>query len=66
MSFTTVGSNAPLLKRQNRAAVLRGVLGAGPLSRLALSRATGLTASTITHIVGELIATARRGSADAR
>ncbi len=56
MSFTTVGSNAPLLKLQNRAAVLRGMLGAGPLSRRALCRATGLTASTITHIVGELIA----------
>jgi predicted NBD/HSP70 family sugar kinase len=56
MNFTAVGSNAPLLKRQNRAAVLRGVLAAGPLSRRALCRATGLTASTITHIVGELIA----------
>jgi predicted NBD/HSP70 family sugar kinase len=56
MSFTAVGSNAPLLKRQNRAAVLRGVLSAGPLSRRALCRKTGLTASTITHIVGELIA----------
>jgi predicted NBD/HSP70 family sugar kinase len=55
MSFTAIGSNAPLLKRQNRAAVLRGVLGAGPLSRRALCRKTGLTASTITHIVGELI-----------
>ena len=56
MSFTAVGSNAPLLKRQNRTAVLRGVLSAGPLSRRALCRKTGLTASTITQIVGELIA----------
>jgi predicted NBD/HSP70 family sugar kinase len=56
VSFTAVGSNAPLLKRQNRTAVLRGVLSAGPLSRRALCRKTGLTASTITQIVGELIA----------
>jgi predicted NBD/HSP70 family sugar kinase len=56
MSFAVAGSNAALLKRQNRAAVLRGILGAGPLSRRALCRGTGLTASTITHIVGELIA----------
>lgn len=55
MSFAVAGSNAPLLKRQNRAAVLRGILSAGPLSRRALCRRTGLTASTITHIVGELI-----------
>jgi len=56
MSFAVAGSNVVLLKRQNRAAVLRGILGAGPLSRRALCRRTGLTASTITHIVGELIA----------
>jgi predicted NBD/HSP70 family sugar kinase len=56
MSFAVAGSNAALLKRQNRAAVLRGILSAGPLSRRALCRRTGLTASTITHIVGELIA----------
>lgn len=55
MSFAAIGSNAPLLKRQNRAAVLRGVLVDGPLSRRALCRKTGLTASTITYIVGELI-----------
>jgi predicted NBD/HSP70 family sugar kinase len=56
MSFAVAGSNAALLKRQNRAAVLRGILSAGPVSRRALCRRTGLTASTITHIVGELIA----------
>lgn len=55
MSFAVLGSNSALLKRQNRAAVLRGILGSGPLSRRALCRKTGLTASTITHIVGELI-----------
>src|SRR4051812_19186979 len=55
MSFALAGSNAAVVKRQNRAAVLRGILGAGPLSRRALCRQTGLTASTITHIVGELI-----------
>src|SRR4051812_39991786 len=56
MSFPVAGSNAPLLKRQNRTAVLRGVLSSGPLSRRALCRTTGLTAPTITHHVGELIA----------
>ena len=56
MSFAVVGGNAGLLKRQNRAAVLRGILGLGPLSRRALCGKTGLTASTITNIVGELIA----------
>ena len=56
MSFALVGGNGALLKRQNRAAVLRGILGFGPLSRRALTRKTGLTASTITNIVGELIA----------
>ena len=57
MSFGVVGGNSSMLKRQNRAAVLRGVLGAAPLSRRALCRQTGLTASTITNIVGKLIAT---------
>src|SRR5688500_11628336 len=69
MSFAVVGSNASLLKRQNRAAVLRGILGSGPLSRRALCRKTGLTASTITHIVGELIAAGlvrELGAADPR
>jgi predicted NBD/HSP70 family sugar kinase len=56
MSFDVGAGNRWLLKRQNRAAVLRGILGFGPLSRRALCRRTGLTASTITHIVGELIA----------
>lgn len=55
MSFAALGSNAPLVRRQNRVAVLRGVLANGPLSRRALCRRTGLTASTITHIVGEMI-----------
>src|SRR3954468_2878974 len=56
MRFTVLGGNAPLLKRQNRAAVLRGIVSYGPISRRALRDATGLTASTITNIVTELIA----------
>jgi predicted NBD/HSP70 family sugar kinase len=56
MRFTVHGGNAPLLKRQNRAAVLRAIVGYGPISRRALRDTTGLTASTITNIVGELIA----------
>src|SRR5688572_25776867 len=56
MRFTVLGGNAPLLKRQNRAAVLRAIVSFGPISRRALRDATGLTASTITNIVGELIA----------
>lgn len=56
MSFDAGAGNRSLLKRQNRAAVLRGILAFGPLSRRALCRKTGLTASTITYIVGELIA----------
>src|SRR5215203_3441686 len=56
MRFTVLGGNAPLLKRQNRAAVLRAIVTYGPLSRRALRDSTGLTASTITNIVGELIA----------
>lgn len=55
MRFTVHGGNAPLLKRQNRAAVLRAIVGYGPVSRRALRDTTGLTASTITNIVGELI-----------
>ena len=68
MRLTVLGGNAPLLKRQNRAAVLRAILGFGPLSRRAICRKTGLTASTITNIVGELIAAGlvyERGPADA-
>jgi predicted NBD/HSP70 family sugar kinase len=57
MRFTVLGGNAPLLKRQNRAAVLRAIVSYGPISRRALRDATGLTASTITNIVAELIAT---------
>jgi hypothetical protein len=56
MRFTVLGGNAPLLKRQNRAAVLQAIVSYGPISRRALRDATGLTASTITNIVGELIA----------
>src|SRR5215213_8842091 len=56
MRFTVLGGNAPLLKRQNRAAVLRAIVGYGPLSRRALRDTTGLTSSTITNIVAELIA----------
>ena len=56
MRFTVHGGNAPLLKRQNRAAVLRAIVGYGPISRRALRDTTGLTASTITNIVAELIA----------
>ncbi|MCC7372158.1 MAG: ROK family transcriptional regulator [Chloroflexi bacterium] len=55
MRFTVRGGNAPLLKRQNRAAVLRAIVGFGPISRRALRDRTGLTASTITNIVAELI-----------
>ncbi|MCC6174820.1 MAG: ROK family transcriptional regulator [Chloroflexi bacterium] len=54
MPFTVLGGNAPLLKRQNRAAVLRAILSFGPLSRRALCRRTGLTASTMTNIIAEL------------
>lgn len=67
MSFAVLGGNAAVLKRQNRAAVLRGILRAGPLSRRALCRQTGLTASTITNIVAELIAAGlvrERGTAE--
>ena len=56
MRFTVLGGNAPLLKRQNRAAVLRAIVSFGPISRRALRDATGLTSSTITNIVSELIA----------
>jgi predicted NBD/HSP70 family sugar kinase len=56
MRFTVLGGNAPLLKRQNRAAVLRAIVGYGPISRRALRDTTGLTSSTITNIVAELIA----------
>src|SRR5215217_786928 len=56
MRFTVLGGNAPLLKRQNRAAVLRAIVTYGPISRRALRDTTGLTASTITNIVAELIA----------
>src|SRR3954452_14292220 len=56
MRFTVLGGNAPLLKRQNRAAVLRAIVSYGPISRRALRDTTGLTASTITNIVAELIA----------
>ena len=56
MRFTVLGGNAPLLKRQNRAAVLRAIVIYGPISRRALRDTTGLTASTITNIVAELIA----------
>src|SRR5215213_3114769 len=56
MRFTVLGANAPLLKRQNRAAVLRAIVTYGPISRRALRDTTGLTASTITNIVAELIA----------
>jgi len=57
MRFTVHGGNAPLLKRQNRAAVLRAIVSYGPISRRALCDATGLTASTITNIVSELMRT---------
>lgn len=56
MSFALLGGNALLLKRQNRAAVLRAILAHGPLSRRAICRRTRLTPSTITNIVGELMA----------
>ncbi|MGE3270292.1 MAG: ROK family transcriptional regulator [Chloroflexota bacterium] len=55
MRFTVQGGNAPLLKRQNRVAVLRAIVGYGPISRRALRDMTGLTSSTITNIVSELI-----------
>ena len=55
VTFAVLGGNAAVLKRQNRAAVLRGILGAGSVSRRALCRQTGLTPSTITNIVGDLI-----------
>jgi predicted NBD/HSP70 family sugar kinase len=56
MRYTVLGGNAPLLKRQNRAAVLRAIASFGPISRRALRDTTGLTSSTITNIVAELIA----------
>lgn len=51
-----VGSNLPALKKLNRSAVLDALLQLGPCSRGDLARATGLTASTISSIVGDLLA----------
>jgi hypothetical protein len=52
MRFTVLGGNAPLLlKRQNRAAVLRAIVTYGPIARRTLRDTTGLTASTITNVV---------------
>ncbi|HUX85637.1 MAG TPA: ROK family transcriptional regulator, partial [Chloroflexota bacterium] len=50
------GSNLPGLKKLNRSAVLSALLRDGPCARGDLARATGLTASTISGIIGDLIA----------
>jgi predicted NBD/HSP70 family sugar kinase len=43
------------LRRRNRAAVLRPLLLDGPQNRVGLSRLTGLSAASVTNVVGELL-----------
>ena len=50
-----VGSNLPIVKRQNRSAVLQTLLRHGPVPRREVGHLTMLTPSTITNLVGELI-----------
>jgi len=50
-----VGSNLPIIKRQNRSAVLKTLLRHGPLPRREVGFRTLLTPSTITNLVGELL-----------
>ena len=42
-------------RRQNRALLLRALFRAGPMSRAALARASGLTPTTVSTVVGELV-----------
>jgi predicted NBD/HSP70 family sugar kinase len=49
-----VGQRSETVRRANLSAIVRGLHGAGPLSRSELVAATGLTRSTIRALVGEL------------
>jgi predicted NBD/HSP70 family sugar kinase len=43
-------------RRQNRALLLRALFHAGPMSRADLARASGLTPTTVSNVIGELVA----------
>jgi predicted NBD/HSP70 family sugar kinase len=51
---TDVGQRSETVRRANLSAIVRGLHGAGPLSRSELVASTGLTRSTIRALVGEL------------
>ncbi len=42
-------------RRQNRSLLLRALFRAGPMSRADLARASGLTPTTVSTVVGELV-----------
>jgi predicted NBD/HSP70 family sugar kinase len=43
-------------RRQNRSLLLRALFHAGPMSRADLARASGLTPTTVSNVIGELVA----------
>lgn len=43
-------------RRQNRSLLLRAVVNAGAMSRAELARASGLTPTTVSNVIGELVA----------
>ena len=42
-------------RRQNRSLLLRALFHAGPMSRADLARASGLTPTTVSNVIGELV-----------
>ncbi|MFF2045147.1 ROK family transcriptional regulator [Kitasatospora sp. NPDC058170] len=51
----TAGQRAELMRLGNASAVLRAVLGHGPVSRAEIARLTGLSAPSVTKLAGPLI-----------
>jgi hypothetical protein len=47
------------VRAANRACILRALEGEGPLSRIALARRLGLSRTTVSHIVAELLSEGR-------
>lgn len=55
MTVPLLGSNLPLVRRQNRSLVLRVLLHHGPISRSQIGEMTKLTTATIGNVVNELL-----------
>jgi len=55
VSLSLLGGNMPVIRHQNRVAVLNVLLRYGPLSRTDACKITRLTPATMTNIIGELL-----------